>query len=132
MDLLKHESMPQSIVCPCESFVSVIQRPADPETINIAINIDDSRPMEHPVEKPTHRHLHLRALSIPGKTNITKSLEQQKYLPVPLLARDSRGGDHVNLPESSRHMKKAQPPDQSDTKANTPAIIQLFLQIYLY
>lgn len=42
------------------------------------------------------------------------------------------GGGHVNLPASSLHMKNLQPPDQRDTKANTPAIIQLFLQIYLY
>lgn len=42
------------------------------------------------------------------------------------------GGGHVNLPESSLHMKNLQPPDQHDTEANTLAIIQLFLQIYLY
>lgn len=43
-----------------------------------------------------------------------------------------KGWGRVNLPESSLHMKDLRPPDQRDAKANTPAIIQLFLQIYLY
>lgn len=91
------------------------------------------------MEKPLHTysHLHLllsfRLLSIEEKDKYHPIFRTTKIFVHPTAGEGIRqGGGNVNLLESSLHMKNLQPPDQHDTKANMRAIIQLFLQIYLY
>lgn len=138
VDLLKHDSVPQNTVCMCVCVHCLSHLKTCRSRNNKYSNKYWWQWADRAPCGETHTHTFASALVFQSSVYTREDKYHQIFRTTKIFVHPTGAvgfrevGSHVNLPASSLHMKNLQPPDQRDTKANTPAIIQLFLQIYLY